>query len=56
MERIKRFWMEEEGSTMPEYAIVASSIAALCCATVGLVGSKTAGLFQTGLDAILAAF
>jgi pilus assembly protein Flp/PilA len=37
---VKRFFKEEDGATMVEYGIMIAAIAAICVATIFLIGGK----------------
>jgi pilus assembly protein Flp/PilA len=45
MERIKRFFRDEEGATMVEYAIMVFLIAVVCFAIVGTLGTSISTMF-----------
>jgi pilus assembly protein Flp/PilA len=47
MERIKRFFRDEEGATMVEYGLMLALIAVVCIAAVTVVGTKASGIFST---------
>jgi pilus assembly protein Flp/PilA len=47
MERIKRFFRDEEGATMVEYGLMLALIAVVCIAAVTVVGTKASGMFST---------
>lgn len=46
MERIKRFFRDEEGATAVEYGIMVAAIAAVIIATVIVVGNRTNQAFE----------
>ncbi len=46
MERIKRFFRDEEGATAVEYGIMVAAIAAVIIAVVIEVGNKTNEAFE----------
>lgn len=46
MERIKRFFKEEEGVTAIEYGLIAAGIALAIIVAVQLVGTNLSGLFN----------
>lgn len=50
MGRIKIFLKDQGGATAIEYAIMASLIAAVVVISVGTMGGKVKGLFQTVAD------
>lgn len=43
---VKRFWVDEEGATAVEYAIMVAMIAVAIVAAVYLVGQKVENVFQ----------
>jgi pilus assembly protein Flp/PilA len=43
----RSFVKDEDGATMVEYGIMVALIAAVCIATVALIGSKIEGAFST---------
>ena len=45
-----RFWSEEAGATMVEYAIMVVFIAAVCITIVQTVGQQTNNLFNEARD------
>lgn len=47
MQKIKRFFRNEEGVTMVEYALMLGFIAAVCVAVVGTLGTAVEGLFRS---------
>jgi pilus assembly protein Flp/PilA len=50
MEKIKRFFKDEEGVTAIEYGLIASLIAVAIIATVELVGTNLNNVFETVKD------
>jgi len=52
MEKIKRFFKEEEGVTAIEYGLIAALIAVGIIATVTLVRNGLQGTFQAIADAL----
>ena len=49
LNKVKIFFVSEEGATAVEYAIMASAIAAVIVAIVLAIGTKTSTLFNTAL-------
>jgi len=47
MEKIKRFFKEEEGVTAIEYGLIAGLIALVIIAAVALIGTTLSGTFNT---------
>jgi pilus assembly protein Flp/PilA len=47
MERIKRFFREEEGAALVEYGLLVGLIAAVCIAVVTTLGTTIKGMFAT---------
>ena len=47
MERIKRFFKEEEGVTAIEYGLIAALIAVVIIGAVTLVGTNLSDIFDT---------
>jgi len=47
MERIKRFFKEEEGVTAIEYGLIAALIAVFIIVAVALVGTNLSNVFHT---------
>jgi pilus assembly protein Flp/PilA len=52
MEKIKRFFKEEEGVTAIEYGLIAGLIAVIIIVAVAMVGTKLSGVFQTVADTL----
>ena len=52
MKQIIRFFKDEDGATMPEYALMLALIAAVCIAAVTAVGNNSSGTFDKAADAI----
>lgn len=52
--RIRHFLKDEEGATMPEYALMIALIAVVCIAAVTLIGTSASTKF-TALQAAIAA-
>ena len=52
MERIKRFFKEEEGVTAIEYGLIAALIAIVIIVAVAAVGTNLNSLFQTVADTL----
>ena len=46
MKKIIDFLKDEEGATMPEYALMVALIAIVCIVAVGLIGTNAAALFD----------
>lgn len=49
---LKRFWSDESGATMVEYAVLVALIALAVIATVALVGAQIDTMFQRVLACI----
>ncbi len=47
MERIKRFFRDEEGATAVEYGLMVAAIAAVIVAVVFTLGTKVSNAFQS---------
>ena len=47
MERIKRFFREEEGAALVEYGLLVGLIAAVCIAVITTMGTTISGMFTT---------
>jgi Flp pilus assembly pilin Flp len=47
MDQKKNFWDNDEGGSMPEYALIAALIAAVVAITVGVLGLKVRDLFNS---------
>ena len=56
MERIKRFFKEEEGVTAIEYGLIAALIAVVIIVAVALVGTNLNSKFQTVAESVGAAY
>jgi pilus assembly protein Flp/PilA len=52
---VKRFAADEEGVTAIEYGLIAALIAVVIIVTVGQVGTRLNGVFETIRDALPAA-
>ena len=50
MERLIKFFKEEEGATAVEYGIMVALIAAIIVVVVGLLGSQVSTAFQSVVD------
>ena len=46
MKKLIKFWKDEEGATVPEYAIMVALIAVVVIAAVTLLGNKASETFQ----------
>jgi pilus assembly protein Flp/PilA len=55
MEMIKRFFKEEDGATLVEYAILVALIAVAVIGTVFILGGQINAAFQSVVDALPAA-
>lgn len=55
MNRLMRFFKDEQGATAVEYAIMVALIAAVIIAAVTLVGTKSRDTFQYVADSMPAA-
>ena len=47
LERIKALWMNEEGATMVEYALMLALVAIVCILVVTALGQKTGQTFDS---------
>ncbi|MGA2937774.1 MAG: Flp family type IVb pilin [Syntrophobacteraceae bacterium] len=47
VERVKRFFRDEEGATMVEYALMVSLIAAVCIVAVTAMSTQVQNLFTS---------
>ncbi len=47
MEKLMRFFKDEEGVTAIEYALIATLIAVVIIIAVGLIGTSLSGTFQS---------
>ena len=45
MKKLINFFKDDEGATMPEYALMVSLIAVVCIGAVTLIGGNAAGIF-----------
>ena len=52
MEKIKRFFKEEEGVTMVEYGLIAMLIAIVIIVALASIGVSLSSFFQTAADTI----
>jgi len=52
MEKLIRFFKDEEGATAVEYGLIVALIAAVIVTVVGLLGGKISTAFQTVTTAI----
>ena len=52
MEKLIRFFKDEEGATAVEYGLIVALIAAVIVVVVGLLGSQISTAFQTIVDAL----
>ncbi len=48
MKKLINFFKDDEGATMPEYALMISLIAVVCIVAVTAVGTKVQGNFHSG--------
>ncbi len=55
MNLMKKFVKEEEGATMVEYAILVGLLSIVAIVTIGLLGGKILGIFQSAQTALPAA-
>ncbi len=46
LSKVRRFSVCEDGPTAIEYAVMLSSIIAVCALAVGMIGGKTKTMFQ----------
>jgi pilus assembly protein Flp/PilA len=46
MEKLIRFFKDEEGATMVEYALMVALIAVVCITVVGLLGGQVSAVFE----------
>ena len=47
MKKLINFFKDDEGATMPEYALMVSLIAVVCIAAVTLVGGNASAIFNS---------
>jgi len=52
MEKLIRFFKDEEGATAVEYGLIVALIAAVIVVIVGTLGSQISAAFQTIVDAL----
>ena len=52
MKKLINFFKDDEGATMPEYALMVALIAIVCITAVGLIGTNANTGFQAVADAI----
>ena len=52
MEKIVKFFKDEDGASAVEYGIMLAAIAALIAAIVYLIGTKVSGMFSKGESVI----
>jgi len=50
MKKLINFFKDEEGATMPEYALMIALIAAICIGAVTAIGTNAQGTFQGVAD------
>lgn len=50
MKKIIAFFKEDEGATVPEYALMLAVIAAVVITVVGTIGTNANAIFQTVAD------
>ena len=46
MKKLINFFKDDEGATMPEYALMISLIAIVCIIAVGLIGTNANAIFN----------
>jgi pilus assembly protein Flp/PilA len=52
MNKLINFFKDDEGATMPEYALMIALIAVVCILAVTAIGTAARGKFQTVADEI----
>ena len=52
MKRLLRFFSDEDGATMVEYALMVALIAVVCITTVSSVGKKVNNSYKTAGNAL----
>jgi len=52
MKKIIDFLKDEEGATMPEYALMVALIAVVSVGIIGTLGTTIRGVFQSAQDAM----